>query len=322
MLNTIMENIHTISNETVQKACAIWERGGLVAIPTETVYGVGADSTNANAVINIYTAKGRPSFNPLISHVSDMKMLKKIAIITPMAQTLIDKFFPGSLTLVLKRSTDCPVASIACAGLDTIAVRMPAHTFTRNLIATYGKPIVAPSANKSGHISPTTAHHVSNSLGGAIDMIIDGGKCDCGLESTIVDVSTDIPYLLRAGTISKEVLVSTLEQPLTELTFAKGNNPIAPGQLKAHYAPDMPLYMNISTPNPKHAYLGFGDCGDCTLNLSQNGNLAEAGKNLFDYLHKLNNNGVLAIDVAPIPNIGIGIAINDKLLRASTNKLK
>ena len=320
MLNSPMVNIENISDSSIKKACEILLSGGLVAIPTETVYGLGGDGTNPIAVQAIFTAKGRPSFNPLISHVCDINMLEQIAIVHDTARKIIDAFCPGGITLILQRTQDCPVAKTACADLNTIAVRIPAHTQTLALIKSFGRPIVAPSANKSGHISPTTAEHVKSSLGEKVDLILDGGQCTAGLESTIIDMSMNAPCLLRAGAIRKEAIEAILGAPLAEKTFAKGNNPIAPGQLKSHYAPDMPLYMNIDTPNPKHAYLGFGDCAQCDLNLSPNADLKEAGKNLFDYLHKLNNNGVLAIDIAPIPNVGIGVAINDKLVRASAKK--
>ncbi len=297
----------------VQKAAEILRSGGLVAFPTETVYGLGADATNDLAVAKIYEAKGRPSFNPLIAHVEDVEQAFELAEFSAAALTLAARFWPGPLTLVLPRKAGCTVSLLASAGLPSIALRVPAHALALELIRETGRPIVAPSANPSGRISPTTAQHVRERLGDKVALILDGGPSAVGLESTIVSLLDDTPRLLRAGGLARE----KIEEALGCKLQAPLAGPLhAPGQLESHYAPRAALRLNATQWHEGEAQLGFGGM-DAPLNLSKKGDLVEAAANLFAMLHHFDAQGARIIAVAPIPNFGLGEAINDRLRRAA-----
>jgi L-threonylcarbamoyladenylate synthase len=303
--------------------------GGLVAFPTETVYGLGADATNPTAVARLYQAKGRPSFNPLIAHISDRKAAERIARFDATAIALSDAFWPGPLTLVLAKTKDCDVADLATAGLDTIAVRVPAHPLARAILRAFGGPVVAPSANLSGHVSPTTAAHVQSDLTGRIDLIVDGGAVKVGVESTIVGCF-DEPMLLRPGGVPsgeiERVLGRTLVQPPDDPGSDFGQ-PLAPGMLASHYAPRTPVRLDADRVEPGEALLAFGpdavpgaDRAAAVMNLSASGDLSEAAAHLFGYLRSLDAGGARAIAVMPVPHHGLGEAINDRLRRAAMGR--
>jgi len=294
--------------------------GGLVAFATETVYGLGADASNDTAVAAIYQAKGRPQFNPLIVHVATFEAAQKLGIFNQVAQKLAQAFWPGPLTLVVPRMPDCPVSLLATAGLDSLAIRVPAHKQAHALLEQFDGPVVAPSANPSGTVSPTSIEHVITGLEGKIDMVLDGGDCAVGVESTIVSSLDETATILRHGGLARANIEATLG-----VTVADGqidsNNPTAPGQLKSHYAPRAKLRLNVVRPEKHEAFLEFGPCDtDPDLNLSPKGDLIEAAANLFRMLHKLDAQGVEQIAVAPIPNYGLGEAINDRLRRAATSR--
>ena len=297
----------------VRKAAEILRGGGLVAFPTETVYGLGADATNDLAVARIYEAKGRPQFNPLIAHVAEVDAALALAEFPAAALALAARFWPGPLTLVLSRKAGCPVSLLASAGLPSIGLRVPQHSLALELIREAGRPIVAPSANPSGRISPTTAAHVREGLGTKVDMVLDGGRCAVGLESTIVSLLDDTPRLLRAGGLARD----KIEQVLGRRLEAALAGPLhAPGQLESHYAPHARLRLNATNWHAGEARLGFGAV-DAPLNLSLKGDVVEAAANLFSMLHQLDAAGSSTIAVAPIPEIGLGEAINDRLRRAA-----
>jgi L-threonylcarbamoyladenylate synthase len=292
--------------------------GGLVAFPTETVYGLGADAGNGEALARLYAAKGRPSFNPLIAHVASLAAARKLGQFDAAAERLAQAFWPGPLTLVLKKSPGCPVADLALAGLDSVAVRVPAHPLAQALLAAFGGPIVAPSANRSGHVSPTAPAHVLADLRGRIDMVLDGGPCSVGVESTIV-ACIDEPTLLRPGGVVRADIERVLGRPL-QLAAAE-EAPLAPGMLASHYAPKSRLRLNADAPRTGEALLAFGPGapagGVMTLNLSPRGDLIEAATNLFSHLRALDASGAAAIAVMKVPHEGLGEAINDRLARAA-----
>ncbi len=295
--------------------------GKLVAFPTETVYGLGADATNGRAVARLYEAKGRPAVNPLIAHVVNRTAAQAIADFNDDAVRLACSFWPGPLTLVLPRSEGCRVAELAMAGLDSIAVRVPSHPVAQRLLAAFANPIVAPSANRSGHVSPTTAQHVEADLGGRIDLIVDAGATPVGLESTIVACLGE-PALLRPGGLPREAIERVLKRPLSA---APGTHaPLAPGGLTSHYAPRALLRLDAKSVAPGEALLAFGPRlaagaaqAVCVLNLSEGGDLVEAAANLFSHLRRLDGAGIETIAVMPIPHQGLGEAINDRLNRAA-----
>ncbi len=294
--------------------------GGLVAFPTETVYGLGADATNATAVARLYAAKGRPRFNPLIAHVADLAGAAAIAILDPDSRKLAQAFWPGPLTLVLAKAPGCAVSDLATAGLDTVAVRVPAHPTAQTLLRALGRPVVAPSANLSGHVSPTTADHVAGDLAGRIDMILDAGPVPVGVESTIVSCLGG-PRLLRPGGLPRKAIEGVLGRPLAGRGPA-ASGPVAPGMLASHYAPRATLRLNADTLAPGEALLAFGPrriagAAATELNLSATGDLTEAAANLFSHLRRLDRAGAAAIAVMPIPADGLGEAINDRLARAA-----
>ena len=313
----------------VAKASRCLAEGGLVAFPTETVYGLGADATNAAAIARLYQAKGRPAFNPLIAHVGDLQAARRIAHFDGIATALAEAFWPGPLTLVLPRAKDCPVADLATAGLDTVAVRVPAHPVALAILRAFGGPVVAPSANLSGHVSPTTAAHVQGDLAGRIDLIVDGGPVAVGVESTIVGCVPE-PVLLRPGGLPRgeieRVLGRTLLQPPAD-PDAGSEQPLAPGMLASHYAPRTRVRLNAETIEPGEALLAFGpatvpgvDGAAAVMNLSARSNVDEAAANLFGYLRTLDLSGARAIAVMPIPHHGLGEAINDRLRRAAVGR--
>ncbi|MCP3729320.1 L-threonylcarbamoyladenylate synthase [Sphingomonas sp. MG17] len=294
------------------EAAAVIAAGGCVAVPTETVYGLAADATDANAVAGIYAAKGRPSFNPLIVHVPDRQAAEKIALFDRDARALADAFWPGPLTLVLPLRPDAAIAGLVTAGLETVAIRVPQHRAMQALLAAAGKPLAAPSANASGSISPTRAAHVAASLGGRIPLIIDDGATSGGIESTIVALGGS-PRLLRPGPIAAEAIEREIGRWLGRGADGKVE---APGQLASHYAPSKPVRLEATERCADEWMIGFGAvAGNDTL--SAKGDLTEAAARLFDALHRADDSDAAAIAVAPIPDIGIGIAINDRLMRAA-----
>jgi L-threonylcarbamoyladenylate synthase len=287
--------------------------GQIVAIPTETVYGLAADASNADAVAKIYAAKGRPDFNPLIVHVADPSAAENLAEFSPVAHQLAQAFWPGPLTLVLPLRSGADIAGAVTAGLPTIALRCPAHPVMQALLKKTGLNIAAPSANKSGGISPTRAEHVLAGLGGAVPMILDGGPCSAGLESTIVAVRDSGWQILRPGPVT----AADIERVLgTSPLAVSGDDIEAPGQLASHYAPSKALRLNAIQQEPGEWHIGFGAI-EGNDNLSASGDLAQAAANLFDALHRADASAALSISVAPIPHEGIGVAINDRLQRAS-----
>ena len=296
----------------IAEAAAIIAAGGCVATPTETVYGLAADATNAEAVAGIYAAKGRPSFNPLIVHVADRRAAEAIAMFDRDARALADAFWPGPLTLVLPLRPDAPIAGLVTAGLSTVAIRVPQHRAMQALLAACGKPLAAPSANASGSISPTRASHVAASLGDRIPLIIDDGATSGGIESTIVAVGPQ-PRLLRPGPVS----AAEIEREIGRWLGGAGEAIEAPGQLASHYAPRKPLRLNATEAREGEWLIGFGAvAGDDTL--SAQGDLTEAAARLFDALHRADASDRAAIAVASVPDDGIGVAINDRLTRAAT----
>ncbi|KCZ51356.1 hypothetical protein HY29_05685 [Hyphomonas beringensis] len=299
--------------QTLALAAEILREGGLVAMPTETVYGLACDASNPQAVARLYEAKGRPHFNPLIAHVAAMDMAKQEAMLSEEAETVARQFWPGPLTLVLPRAATGTVCDLARAGLDTIGIRYPRHPAAQGLIAAFGQPVVAPSANRSGHVSPTRAQHVMEDLGDRIDLIIDGGPCATGIESTIVSFAGETPTLLRTGGIETSALNAAIGG---HLALHTDDSIVAPGQLKSHYAPDATLRLNADAPEEGEAWLGFGPDSHTGLNLSPTGDLAEAATKLFAMLRALDAR-FDRIAVARIPNEGLGEAINDRLARAA-----
>ncbi len=292
--------------------------GELVAFPTETVYGLGADATNGEAVTGIFAAKQRPRFNPLIVHVADLGEAERLADFGDAGRALASAFWPGPLTLVLPRSAGCAASPLVSAGLPTIAVRVPGHSVAQDLLRAVGRPLAAPSANASGRLSPTAAAHVASAIGGQVAMILDGGPCPVGLESAIVGVGGPHPVLLRPGAIAKEAL-EAVAGPLE--AAAPGAAVQAPGMLLRHYAPRTPLRLDAADARPGEALIGFGATAPggpaATRNLSPSGDLREAAASLFRVLHDLDGEGWEAIAVAPIPEDGLGAAINDRLRRAA-----
>lgn len=297
----------------LRAAADLLRAGQLVAFPTETVYGLGADARDDRAVAEVYRAKGRPSFNPLIVHVADAQAATTLCRFDAAAKALAARFWPGPLTLVLPLKAQAGLSKLVTAGLDTVAVRVPDHPVAQGLLAAFGGPVAAPSANPSGRVSPTSAGHVLAGLGGRIAAVVDGGACRVGLESSIVDC-TGPAALARAGGVPATDLAACLGAPLAAITQA---GPVtAPGQLASHYAPLGRVRLNASAPEPGETFLGFGP-GAATLNLSPAGDLTEAAANLFAHLHRLDAMGARAIAIAPIPDHGLGQAINDRLRRAA-----
>ena len=300
----------------IAAAAQALREGQLVAFPTETVYGLGADATNDEAVARVYAAKGRPSFNPLITHVPGVEEAFALGHFTQEAKALARAFWPGPLSLVVPRAASCPVSLLASAGNDSIAIRIPSHPMALDLLKATGRPVVAPSANPSGKISPTTAEHVRRHLKDKVAMVLDGGRCKVGVESSVVSFLADGPKLLRQGGVPRTEIEKVLGHAIAVESHSA--RPYAPGQLLSHYAPHAELRLNADTPREGEAYLGFGPLhahGPWTL--SARGDLVEAAASLFRLLHEIDATGVTRIAVAPVPHHGLGEAINDRLLRAA-----
>ena len=305
----------------VARAAALLAAGELLAFPTETVYGLGADARDGRAVAGIFAAKGRPRFNPLIVHVADVTAAERlIELPEPGGRWLAARFWPGPLTLVAPMRADSGIADMVTAGLPTVAVRVPAHPLAQKLLAAFGGPVAAPSANPSGQVSPTRAEHVIEALAGRIAAVLDGGACPVGLESTIIDFDGERAVLLRPGGLAVETVEAVLD---AQVSREPGGTVIAPGQLASHYAPGAGLRLGANRPGPGEAWLGFGPdpegIAGPALNLSPSGDLTEAAANLFAHLRALDTmlGKDSAIAVAPVPEQGLGLAINDRLARAA-----
>jgi L-threonylcarbamoyladenylate synthase len=298
----------------IADAAGFLQAGALVAIPTETVYGLAGDARNPLAVAAIYAAKGRPSFNPLIVHVPDLAVAERFAVFDPVARDLAQAFWPGALTLVAPLRTGHGLADGVTAGLETVALRVPAHPVAQALLAAFGGPVAAPSANPSGRISPTTPAHVLAGLQGRIAALLDGGACEVGVESTILGVDQGRVRLLRPGGISAEAVAEvTGHWP----DGAAEGLITAPGQMASHYAPRGTVRLDVTAPRPEEVWIGFGsDCAGAAFTLSATGDLREAAANLFSVLHQADTTG-RPIAVAPVPEAGLGRAINDRLRRAA-----
>jgi L-threonylcarbamoyladenylate synthase len=309
---------------SIAEAARLIRAGELVAFPTETVYGLGADATNARAVAKVFEAKGRPRFNPLISHVPGIVEAKRLVQWSDAAERLAARFWPGPLTLVLPRAPGSPIALLATAGLDTVAIRAPAHPMAQELVRTAGVPIAAPSANRSGAISPTRAEHVAESLGDKVAMILDGGPCPVGVESSVLDLTAERPTLLRPGGATREAIEAVLGSIVLSDTLPTGDAArTSPGQLQSHYAPARPVRLDATAVAGDEALLAFGPrpLGGAkrTLNLSVAGDLGEAAANLFAHLRGLDRPDIARIAVMSVPHTGLGLAINDRLRRAAAD---
>ncbi len=316
-------NLLNESSYSITKAISYLQSNKLVGLKTETVYGVACDPSNIYSIKKLYELKNRPLYNPLIIHVNDLKLAKKISWISKDSEVIINKFWPGPLTLILKKKKTNLIHDFATSGLDSIAIRMPRSTVMQKIISGLKKPIAAPSANQSGYISATDANHVIDSFGNKIDLVINSGRADYGLESTIIDMTSQPYQIKRLGIVDKEIIS---KKTGIEVYFDKSNNlknvkPNSPGQFNKHYAPVTPLKVNTKEPNIDDAFLNFGKNiitkHHPTLNLSKSSNLNEAAYNLFDFLRRLDKLKKKRIVVAPIPNIGIGETINERLARAS-----
>jgi L-threonylcarbamoyladenylate synthase len=302
------------SSNDISRAVEILHQGGLVVFPTETVYGLGADATQNHAVAKVYAAKGRPQFNPLIAHVASVDAAMALGQFDALSEKIAHAFWPGPITLVVPRRASCSVSLLASAGLDTIAIRVPAHSLALELLQAFGKPVVAPSANPSGRISPTSAQHVRDHM--SVDLLLEGGDCAVGLESTVIRVMEDGPYLLRAGGIGRDTIEKTIGRRVMTPTRFDGKLH-SPGQLESHYAPRAALRLDAAAPDTGEVFLGFGKYAHGAHTLSARGDLVEAAANLFRKLHELDALSPDVIAVAPIPKEGIGEAINDRLKRAA-----
>ena len=320
---TLILSAGDAATEAASRTLAV---GGLVAFPTETVYGLGADAANATAIADLYKAKGRPAFNPLIAHVADLASAERIGRFDARATMLARAFWPGPLTLVVPKTQACPVADLATAGLDTVAIRVPAHPVAQAILHAFGGAVVAPSANRSGHVSPTLASHVESDLSGRIDLIVDGGPVTVGVESTIIGCF-ETPVLLRPGGLPREQIEAVLGGPLGRPAADAGSDssqPLAPGMLASHYAPRANVRLNARDVAPGEALLAFGpaslpgiETAVSVMNLSASGDLDEAAANLFGYLRSLDAKTPRTIAVMPVPRHGLGEAINDRLRRAA-----
>lgn len=312
-------NLVRATPAAIARGAALLRSGELVAFPTETVYGLGGDATDDRAVARIFAAKGRPRLNPLIVHVPDLPEAEAIAVFDERARLAARHFWPGPLTLVAPRRDGGGISRLASAGLDTVAIRVPAHPVAQALLQATGRPLAAPSANRSGRISPTAAEHVAAELGGRVALILDGGPCPVGIESTVLDCSGAAPRLLRPGGTTLEALTRVLGP--VAVAKADPKAPRAPGQLASHYAPRLPLRLNASAPRPGEALIAFGAAvpeGFAEVaNLSEAGDVIEAAARLFAALRQLDRDEFTGIAAMPIPERGLGRAINDRLRRAA-----
>jgi L-threonylcarbamoyladenylate synthase len=315
--------ITVVAPEAIANAAAILRAGGLVAFPTETVYGLGADATNGLAVAQIFSVKGRPHFNPLIAHVADLTAAERLVVFDARARQLAAAFWPGPLTLVLPRQSDSGLSDLVTAGLESVAVRVPSHPVAQALLRAAGMPVAAPSANRSGRVSPTTAAHVAADLQSDVAVILDGGPCDHGVESTVVAFGEDVS-ILRPGSVTAAQIEAVIGSRVQTQRLQDGDAPLAPGQLASHYAPRARVRLMATSVQPNEALLAFGPSTLPTpgplFNLSVAGNLNEAAANLFAGLRVLDSMGLACIAVMPIPHSGIGAAINDRLERAAATR--
>ena len=317
-----MPIILPVDDSSIARAASLLREGRLVAFPTETVYGLGGDATNGRAVASIYEAKGRPSFNPLIVHVAEVVALDLLIDWNETARQLADAFWPGPMTLVLPRKKDAPISLLVSAGMETLAVRIPSHPGAQRLLRAVALPIAAPSANAFGMLSPTMPEHVAESLGENVDLILDGGRSQVGVESTVLDLTSAEPRILRPGGVTPERMEEVLGIRVSLFEGAEPDNPLSPGLLTSHYAPHLPVRLNVQKVADTEAFLAFGPDalvkgGAARLNLSFAGDLKEASANLFAMLRELDNPTYTGIAVAQIPNRGLGFAINDRLRRAA-----
>jgi L-threonylcarbamoyladenylate synthase len=318
--------IKTATPASINEAADILKCGGLVVVPTETVYGLAADATDGKAVSKIFETKGRPSFNPLISHFHAIDHLLNYVDLNETARVLADAFWPGAMTLIVNRRANCKISDVTCAGLDTVAVRIPSHPTAQKIIKIAGKPLAAPSANKSGEPSPTNAMHAAESLGKNAPLIIADGACTIGLESTVIDVTGDAPVILRHGSITVEDIESALGKSIEIYSDDATEKPKSPGMVLKHYAPRTPVRLKAYDLKEGESLLAFGSTKfmpmdkipeNHVMNLSEKGDLYEAASNLFAFLRNLDKKNTQCIAVMDIPNTGIGIAINDRLTRAA-----
>lgn len=304
--------------DACRRAGEALRQGRLVAFPTETVYGLGGDARNSRAVAAIFEAKRRPTFNPLIVHVARLEQAQALAAFDARALALAAAFWPGPLTLVLPRRPDSGLSDLIGTGFASVAIRMPSHPVARAVLAAADCPVAAPSANPSGRISPTRAEHVMAGLDGRVDLVLDGGACAVGVESTVLDLASGAPRVLRPGGVTAEEIAAVIGEPVEIRQQSAGEGPlVGPGQLTSHYAPNAAVRLNAQAAAGGEALLGFGDAPDATLNLSPAGDLKEAAANLFAMLRALDDGAYRAIAVSPIPETGLGIAINDRLRRAA-----
>ncbi len=316
-MNQSISPIISPSGEALLRAGTILSEGGLVAFPTETVYGLGANACNDQAVAAIFEAKNRPQFNPLIVHVADVAAAEALVVMDERAHRLAAAFWPGPLTLVLPRVPDCPLSYLVSAGLSTVAVRIPAHPVALDVLRAAAVPVAAPSANPSGAVSPTTARHVAEGLAGRVSMILDGGSCRVGLESTVLDISGPQAVLLRPGGVTRADLEPYVGAVIAPPKGEEGDVFRSPGMLLSHYAPSLPVRLNAVRAEADEAFLGFGPADQAHLNLSPQGSLLEAAANLFAMLRTLDKPEFRRIAVMSIPETGLGEAINDRLRRAA-----
>lgn len=321
MEQRVVARIELPTDEAIAAAAAMLRAGGLVAFPTETVYGLGADATNALAVAKIFAAKRRPRFNPLIVHVTDTEAAARLGAFDARARAIAAAFWPGPLTLVVPRREPSPIAELATAGLATIALRVPASAIAQSILRATALPIAAPSANRSGHVSPTLAAHVGDDLGDRIDLIIDGGAVAVGIESTVLDLSGPEPMLLRPGAVTRAAIETALGVAVLVPEAHCDARPSSPGRLAAHYAPRAALRLDATTLEAGEALLGFGPTVPAhagpTINLSARGDVVEAAAALYAGLRALDRAGTATIAVMPIPEVDLGEAINDRLRRAA-----
>jgi L-threonylcarbamoyladenylate synthase len=322
-MNDNRSKVAPATGESIARAAAIIRDGGLIGLPTETVYGLAADATRPEAVAKIYAAKGRPRFNPLIAHIAALEEAHRLALVSPAAEAVMARFWPGPLTIVLPFRPGASVCDLARAGLDSVALRMPSHAIARAVIAAAGVPVSAPSANRSGRISATSADDVASELGGSVDLVLDAGRTEIGVESTILSLLGDKPTLLRAGGVPRGEIEAMLGRPLA-LAGADDSAPRAPGMMTSHYAPATPVRLEATDLLPDEALLAFGmfrpsgiDKARAVLNLSPAGDPVEAAANLYRMLRELDALGPRCIAVAPVPEAGLGEAINDRLRRAA-----
>lgn len=309
-------NILPPNNATISRAIETLNSGGLIGMPTETVYGLGGDAANEKAIANIFALKNRPNFNPLIAHIENLDMALKYGDFSNLALLIANHFWPNPLSIVVPRKSDAKICDLACAGLETLALRAPKHKIAQSIISEFGKAICAPSANISGQISPTSALHVAQDFGNKLPIIIDGGECEIGLESTVLAIFDDEISLLRHGAIAIDAIEKIAGKKVNIISLNDENAPKSPGMLLKHYSPNAPLFLNCDKANEGEIFIGFG-ANDGDFNLSNTGDLTEAAANLYKYLRLADNKSPKAIKIAQIPHYGIGMAINDRLFRAA-----